>query len=367
MSSWLGKRIQSVLLFACICMCTGTLQAQTYTPKQSSWVAKNFQFHTGEVFPELKIGYITIGEPSGIPVLILHGTAGSAKGLLSKNFGDQLFGPGQVLDSSKYFAIIPDAIGVGGSSKPSDGLKAKFPLYNYDDMVHAQYRLVSEGLGVKHLRLVLGNSMGGMQTWLWGIKYPEYMDLLVPMASSPVAMSGRNWMMRRLIIDSVRNDPEWRGGNYTQQPKSIQFASVFFGVGTSGGNQGLYRQTPTREKADQLLNQRLSASFNIDANDSLYQWESSGDYDPSPHLEKIKAQVLVINSADDERNPPELGFMEKELPRVKNAKLFLIPSSPETAGHGTTGQAKWWVKELNSTLQSMRQQWLLPLQSKDQQ
>ena len=300
-------------------------------PKEGVWTAKNFRFHTGEVMPELKIGYITIGDPSGIPVLILHGTAGRASNMLAKNFGGELFGPDQVLDASKYFIIIPDAIGVGNSTKPSDGLKTKFPRYNYEDMVDAQYRLVSEGLGIKHLRLVLGNSMGGMQTWLWGVKYPDYMDLMVPMASSPTQMSGRNWMMRRMIIDSIRNDPEWQGGNYTKQPKSVQFATVYFNIGFSGGNQGLYRLAPNSDAADQLLNQRLSAPFVADANDNLYQWESSRDYNPKPYLEKIKARVLAINSADDERNPPELGFMEKELPRIKNAKLYLIPASPETS------------------------------------
>lgn len=323
-------------------------------PKEGVWVAKNFRFHTGEVAPELKLGYITIGDPSGIPVLILHGTAGTAKGMLSKNFGGELFGPDQVLDTNKYFIILPDAIGVGKSSKPSDGLKTKFPHYNYEDMVDAQYRLVSEGLGIKHLRLVLGNSMGGMQTWLWGIKYPNYMDLLVPMASSPTQMSSRNWMMRRLIIDSIKNDPEWQGGNYTKQPKSLQFATVYFNIGFSGGNQGLYRLAPNSDTADKLLAQRLTSPFVADANDNLYQWESSRDYNPTPHLEKITARVLAINSADDERNPPELGFMEKALPRIKNAKLFLIPASPETSGHSTTGQAKWWNKELAATLDDMK-------------
>lgn len=333
---------------------TAAISQTAPQPKEGVWTAKNFRFHTGEVVPELKLGYITIGDPSGIPVVILHGTAGNAKGMLSTNFGGELFGPDQVLDASKYFIIIPDAIGVGKSSKPSDGLKTKFPHYNYEDMVDAQYRLVSEGLGIKHLRLVLGNSMGGMQTWLWGIKYPEYMDLLVPMASSPTQMSGRNWMMRRMIIDSIKNDPEWQGGNYTKQPKSLQFATVYFNIGFSGGNQGLYKLAPNSTAADQLLNQRLSASFVADANDNLYQWESSRDYNPTPHLEKIKARVLVINSADDERNPPELGFMEKELPRVKNAKLYLIPASPETSGHSTTGQARWWKKELAATLNDMK-------------
>lgn len=338
----------------CLLLCALSYSQTVPQPKAGVWIAKNFRFHTGEIMPELKIGYLTIGDPSGIPVVILHGTAGTAKGMLSKNFGGELFGPDQVLDASKYFIILPDAIGVGNSSKPSDGLKTKFPHYNYEDMVDAQYRLVSEGLGIKHLHLVLGNSMGGMQTWLWGIKYPGYMDLLVPMASSPTQMSGRNWMMRRLIIDSVKNDPDWQGGNYTKQPKSLQFATVYFNIGFSGGDQGLYKLAPNSNAADQLLNQRLSASFVADANDNLYQWESSHDYNPAPDLEKITARVLAINSADDERNPPVLDFMEKALPRVKKAKFYLIPASPETSGHSTTGQAKWWNKELAATLSDMR-------------
>ena len=239
---------------------------------------------------------------------------------------------------------------MGRSSKPSDGLRTKFPKYNYDDMVTAQYRLVTEGLGVKHLRLVIGNSMGGMQTWLWGIKYPDFMDTLVPMAATPSAMSGRNWMMRRLIIDMIRRDPEWMDGNYTTQPKSLQFATVFFNVGTSGGDQALYRLAPTRKQADELLDRRLTAEFKADANDNLYQWESSGDFDPAPHVEKIKARVLAINAEDDERNPPSLGLMNKILPRISDAKLYLIPASPQTSGHGTTAQAKWWKDQLAALL-----------------
>ena len=347
--------IKLQLLMMILMLGLGAAYAQSMPqPKEGVWVAKNFRFHTGEVMPELKLGYITIGDPTGIPVLILHGTAGTAKGMLAPNFGGELFGPGQVLDANKYFVILPDAIGVGNSSKPSNGLKTKFPRYNYEDMVNAQYRLVSEGLGVKHLRLVLGNSMGGMQTWLWGIQYPSYMDLLVPMAASPSQMSSRNWMMRRFIIDSIKNDPEWLGGNYTKQPKSLQFATVYFNIAFSGGNQGLYRLAPNSESADKLLDQRLNAAFVADANDNLYQWESSRDYNPSPHLEKITAQVFAINSADDERNPPELGFMEKELPRIKNARLYLIPASAQTAGHSTTGQAKWWANKLRSTLDEIK-------------
>ena len=269
--------------------------------------------------------------------------------MLTPAFAGELFGPGQPLDASKHFIILPDAIGTGKSSKPSDGLRTTFPRYNYDDMVLAQYRLVTEGLGLRRLRLVLGNSMGGMQTWMWGVKYPDFMDALVPMASMPTAMSGRNWMTRRLIIDSIRNDPEWMNGNYTKQPRSLQFATVFYGIATSGGNQRLQALAPTREQADQLLNDRLRASFAGDANDNLYQWEASGDYDASPGLERIRAAVLAINSADDERNPPELGIMERELKRVKDARLLLIPGSEETAGHGTTAQAKWWKQQRRSS------------------
>lgn len=336
------------VIFSTMTLCA---TAQNYpTPSPGSWTAKDFRFHTGEVMTELKMGYTTVGEPTGEPVLILHGTTGTGTGMLTPAFAGQLFGPGQALDANKYFIILPDSIGTGRSTKPSDGLRAKFPQYNYTDMVAAQYRLVTEGLGVKHVRLILGNSMGGMQTWMWGIAHPDFMDILVPMASLPSAMSGRNWMMRRLIIDSVRNDPEWMDGNYTTQPRSAQFASVFFGIATSGGNQALQRLAPTSEKADQLLDQRLQAPFNGDANDNLYQWASSRDYNPLAGLEKIKARMLVINAADDERNPPELGVIERELKRVPNARLLLLPASDLTAGHGTTGQAKWWKDQVAELL-----------------
>ena len=321
-------------------------------PKQGDWRMRDFRFHTGEVLPELRLHYTTVGEPTGEPVLVLHGTTGSGAGFLTPAFAGELFGPGQPLDASRYYIILPDAIGTGQSSKPSDGLRAKFPRYNYDDMVDAQARLVSEHLGVRHLRLVIGNSMGGMQTWIWAGKYPERMDIAVPMASLPVAMSGRNWMMRRLIIDSIRNDPEWQGGNYTKQPRSAQFASVFYATATNGGNQALFKAAPSRDKADALLDQRLTATFSGDANDHLFQWESSGDYDPSQWLPAIRATVLAINSADDERNPPELGVLDREIRRVKNGRVLLIPASEQTAGHGTTAQARFWKKELAELLQS---------------
>ena len=321
-------------------------------PKEGSWVVKDFKFHTGEVLPELRLNYTTVGDPKGEPVLVLHGTTGSGTGMLNPAFGGELFGAGQPLDASKYFIILPDAIGTGKSTKPSDGLKAAFPKYNYNDMVDAQYRLVTEHLGVKHLRLIIGNSMGGMQTWIWGTRHPDAMDALVPMASQPTAMASRNWMLRRLIVDSIRNDPDWNNGNYSKQPRSWQFASVFYNLATNGGNQALAKMAPTNEKANQLLDGRLNGPFPGDANDHLYQWDSSRDYDPSGSLEKIQAAVLVLNSADDERNPPETGILDRELKRVKSARYYLIPASDATAGHGTTAQAKFWKPQLVELLQN---------------
>ena len=328
------------------------LAADPPAPKEGDWVVRDFKFHTGEVLPELRLHYTTLGDPKGEPVLILHGTTGNGAGMLGPIFGGELFAPGQPLDASRYYIILPDAIGTGKSTKPSDGLRARFPRYNYDDMVDAQFRMVTEHLGVKHLRVIIGNSMGGMQTWMWAQKYPDMMDIAVPMASLPTEMSGRNWMLRRMLTESIRNDPEWMGGNYNKQPRSLQFASVFYGAATIGGNQGLFKVAATREKADALITQRLTGPFVGDANDHLYQWESSGDYNPAPGLDRIKATLLAINSADDERNPPELGVMDREIKRVKNGRALLIPGSPDTFGHGTTAFARFWKKDLADLLQT---------------
>jgi homoserine O-acetyltransferase len=341
-----------MLGFALVMTAAVALAADYPAPREGDWVVRDFRFHTGEVLPELRLHYTTVGAPGGEPVLILHGTTGSGTGMLTPAFAGELFGPGQPLDATRYYIILTDAIGTGKSSKPSEGLRTKFPKYNYDDMVDAQYRLVKEHLGVRHLRLVLGNSMGGMQTWIWAQKYPDFMDAAVPMASLPTEMSSRNWILRRLIIDSIRNDPEWMNGNYTRQPRSAQFASVFYGVATSGGNQALYKAAPTREKADQLLEARMNAPFPLDANDALYQWDSSRDYNPSAGLERIQTVLLAINSADDERNPPETGVLDREIKRVKNGRVYLIPASDQTAGHGTTGQARFWKQQLGELLQS---------------
>jgi homoserine O-acetyltransferase/O-succinyltransferase len=324
-------------------------------PKEGSFVARDFRFHTGEVMPEIRLHYRTVGEPTGQPVLILHGTAGSGANMLNQAFAGELFGAGQPLDATKHFIILPDALGTGKSSKPSDGLRTKFPKYNYDDMVLAQYRLVTEGLGIRHLRLVIGNSMGGMQTWMWGTTYPTFMDALVPMASQPTEMSSRNWMMRRMIVDAIKNDPDWNNGNYTTQPRSVKAATVFFAIATSGGTLAYQKLAPTRERADKFLDERLAAPSAADANDLLYQWESSRDYNPAPQLDRIVAPLLAINSADDERNPPETGLMDREIKRVKNGRIYLIPASEDTRGHGTTGQAKFWKAPLQEFLQAAQQ------------
>ena len=315
-------------------------------PKDGNWVIKDFRFASAEVLPELKVHYITVGDPTGIPVLILHGTGGSARGLLSPSFAGELFGPGQPLDANRYFIILPDAIGAGDSSKPSDGLRMAFPKYNYEDMVRAQHQLVTEHLGVKRLKLVLGNSMGGMHTWLWGVMYPDAMSHHVPMACLPTEVAGRNWMTRRMLLEVIKLDPGWAGGNYKSQPRSLKIAQVYFGVAMGGGNQGLHQLASSTEKADQYITQQLAANSNSDANDILYQFDASRGYNPAPKLESVRARLLAINAADDERNPPELGIMERELKRVKSGSLYLIPAGPDTRGHLTTGQAKWWKQQL---------------------
>jgi homoserine O-acetyltransferase/O-succinyltransferase len=320
-------------------------------PTHGDWIAHDFKFHTGEVIPQLKLHYTTIGDPGGTPIVVLHGTGGSAANMLTLAFAGELFGPGQPLDATRYFIVIPDALGHGASAKPSDGPKTKFPHYNYVDMVDAQYRLLSEGLGIRHVRLIIGNSMGGMNAWIWGERYPDYADAIVPMASQPTAMASRNWMLRRLMLETIRNDPEYNNGDYTTQPRSMKYASAFFGIATAGGTLNYQKLAPTREKADQLIDARLAVATTADANDFLWQWGSSADYDPAPDLEKIQAVVLAINAADDERNPPETGLTENAIKRVKNGKLYLIPASEQTSGHLTTGNAKFYKQQLQELLE----------------
>ncbi|WP_456617882.1 MULTISPECIES: alpha/beta fold hydrolase [unclassified Bradyrhizobium] len=331
------------------------MAAEYPTPMQGDWIAKDFKFHTGEVMPELRLHYTTIGEPGGQPVLVLHGSGGSAASMLSASFAGELFGAGQPLDAAKYYIIIPDSIGHGKSSKPSDGMKTSFPKYDYDDMVEAQYRLVTEGLGVKHLRLVIGNSMGGMHTWLWGEKYPKAMDALIPMASQPTEMASRNWMLRRIMLDTIRDDPDYNGGNYTSQPRMMKYAITAYGIASIGGTLAYQSQAPTAAKADKIVDERLATPVTADANDFIYQWEASHDYNAADRLEGIEASLLLINSADDERNPPETGITDAAMKRVKNGRLYLIQASTETRGHGTTGNAKFYSEQIRQLLQTAPQ------------
>ena len=335
-------RIGAGLIGLWVGLAIAAAEAQVPQPVERDYVARDFRFHTGEVLAEVKLHVTTIGDPGGIPVLILHGTAGSGATMLGAGFGGELFGPGQPLDASRHYIILPDALGTGASSKPSDGMRAKFPHYNYDDMVLAQYRLLTEGLGVKHLRVIIGNSMGGMNTWVWGVNYPGFADALVPMASQPSAMAARNWMLRRMMIEAIRRDPGYEGGNYKDQPAVLGLANVFYGIATNGGTLAYQAMAPTGALADKAVEDRLAAPFTMDANDFIWQWDASRDYDPAPKLSRIGAAVLAINSADDERNPPETGLTEQAVGGVANGKLLVIPASAETRGHGTTAMAKFW-------------------------
>jgi homoserine O-acetyltransferase len=342
-------------LIAAFTLASGTAMAADYpAPKQGDWVAKNFKFHTGETMPELKLHYTTVGEPSGQPVLVLHGSGGSAASMLTPTFAGELFGAGQPLDASKYYIIIPDSLGHGKSTKPSDGMKTAFPHYDYNDMVDAQYRLVAEGLGIKHLRLVIGNSMGGMHTWIWAVRYPQMMDVAVPMASQPTAMAARNWMLRRAMIETIRNDPDYNAGHYTNPPRMMKYAIAAYRFASAGGTLGFQTLAPTAAQADKLVDEQLALPV-TDANDFLYQWESSHDYDPSPGMEKIEATLLAINASDDERNPPETGVTAITIKRIKNGRLYLIPASAETRGHLTTGNAKFYSEQLKELLQTAPQ------------
>lgn len=343
-------RLCAALMAALVSMAVPVMAADYPAPQDGEWIAKDFKFHGGEVMPELRLHYTTVGAPTGQPVLVLHGSGGSAASMLTPTFAGQLFGPGQPLDAAKYYIIIPDGIGHGKSSKPSDAMRTSFPKYDYNDMVDAQYRLVTEGLGIKHLRLVIGNSMGGMHSWIWGVRYPQMMDVLVPMASQPTAMAARNWILRRTMLDTIRNDPDYNGGNYTSQPRMMKYAIAAYRFASAGGTLGYQAQAPTTPQADKMVDDQLALPVTADANDYIYQWEASHDYDPSAGMEKIEATLLAINAADDERNPPETGVTEAAVKRIKNGKIDLIPASSETRGHLTTGDAKFYSGQLQELL-----------------
>lgn len=329
------------------------------------FVIRNFRFASGEVLPELRLHYLTLGKPrrdaagkTRNAVLILHGTTGSGRQFLSPGFANELFGPGQLLDTTRYYVILPDGIGHGRSSKPSDGLRARFPRYGYQDMITAQYRLLTEELKVNHLRLVMGTSMGGMHAWMWGERYPDFMDGLVPLASVPTEIAGRNRMMRKMMIDAIRSDPEWNGGNYSRQPRGLQAALHILFMMTSSPLQQ-HRAAPTREAADRWITEWMRTRLaSTDANDFLYAFDASHDYDPSHHLERITAPVLAINSADDLVNPPELGLMERLIARVKQGRYILIPTSEQTRGHGTHTMAAVWREHLETFLKALPQRQL---------
>jgi homoserine O-acetyltransferase len=322
-------------------------------PSEADYVIRDFRFASGESLPALRIHYRFLGRPErgadGVvrnAVLVLHGTGGAGSTFIRPEFAGELFGAGQPLDAAHTFIVIPDGIGHGRSSKPSDGLHAGFPAYGYADMVDAQYRLLTEGLGVNHLRLVLGTSMGGMHAWIWGERYPDFMDALMPLASVPSQVSGRNRVWRRMVIDAIRGDPDWKGGEYAEQPPSLRTAveMLFFMSSNPVRRQG---EMPTLAKADAVLDDYVrSTAKSMDANDLLFAVSASHDYDPGPGLEKIRARLLAINSADDLINPPELGILEREIGRVPHGRAIVIPTSEATHGHGTHTYAAVWKSYL---------------------
>jgi homoserine O-acetyltransferase len=331
--------------------------ADYQAPVQGDFVLRDFHFASGESLPELRMHYRTLGKPvrdsKGMvrnAVLITHGTGGTSTQFLRPEFAGELFAAGGLLDAARYYIILTDGIGHGQSSKPSDGLRASFPHYGYRDMVDAQHRLLLEGLGVDHLRLVMGTSMGGMQAWVWGERYPEFMDALMPLASLPTQIAGRNRAWRRVVIDAIRNDPEWKGGNYSAQPQSLRVALEMLYL--MGSNPVLrQQQSPTLAGTDVALDQYTAAGLKTtDATDLLYQVEASRDYDPGPELEKIRAPLLAVNSADDLINPPELGVLERDIKRVRNGRAVVLPLTPDTRGHGSHTVAALWKTYLQRLL-----------------
>jgi homoserine O-acetyltransferase/O-succinyltransferase len=328
-------------------------------PQEGEFVVRNFHFRSGETLPELRIHYATLGTPvknsagrTTNAVLILHGTGGSGRQFLQPRFAGVLFGPGQLLDATRYFIILPDNVGHGKSSKPSDGLRARFPSYEYADMVTLQHQLLEEGLGVNHLRLIIGTSMGCMHSWMWGETYPDMMDALMPLACLPVQIAGRNRVWRKMVIDGIRQDPDWKNGDYTSQPRAaLQIAADFLLI---AGSAPLHMQEelPTRDAADSYLDQSIRRiTAGLDANDFLYAVNASRNYDPSPALATINAPIMFINSADDFINPPELGIAEREIKKVKAGKFVLLPVSEQTHGHGTHTWAAVWQQYLRELLQ----------------
>ena len=357
-------RVWSLLLVLLVLSALPAAQRGGAVPPatEHDFVMRDFAFTDGSTLPELKIHYATLGAPRKEAdgkvhnaVIVLHGTTGAGTGFLSPSFAGQLFGPGQLLDAATHYIILPDGIGTGKSSKPSDGLHARFPKYGYEDMVTAQYRLVTEGLGVNHLLLVMGTSMGCMHSWMWAERYPDMMDGLVPLACAPTQIAGRNRMMRQFMAEAIRNDPAWNGGEYRSPPVQGLRAALHLMFMMQSVPLQQQKSAPTRDAAEQAANQWIAQRLRtVDANDFLFQFEASRDYDPSGKLESITAPVLAINSADDQVNPPELGLMEKLMPRVKRGRYVLIPISDQTRGHGTHSLPAVWGSYLAEFLKEIR-------------
>ena len=337
-------------------------QAKWPVPVEGDYIIRDFKFETGEALPELRLHYTTVGSPVKDAagnvqnaVLIMHGTTGSGRGFLSNQFAGGLFGPGQLLDAAKYYIILPDAIGHGKSSKPSDGMRMRFPKHTYNDMVIAQHRMLVEHLNVRHLRLAMGTSMGGMMTWVWGYTYPDFMDALMPLASLPVEIAGRNRMIRKMIVDSIQNDPEWKGGEYQSPPVRGLTGAIHMMLIMVSSPLQWQKQAPTRVAAESYVQNRINGYLrSLEANDMIYQYEASREYNPAPHLERIKAALYAINSADDQVNPPELGILDREIKRVKRGRYILIPISDQTSGHGTHSNPAIWGKYLAELLAESR-------------
>jgi homoserine O-acetyltransferase len=349
------------LAFAWLAFCVAPLCAQqggALVTTEGDYVVHDFQFRSGESLGEVRLHYTTLGRPARDAqgrttnaVLILHGTGGSGRQFLAPYFAGELFGAGQLLDPARYYIILVDGIGHGKSSKPSDGLHAHFPQYDYDDMVELHYRLVKQGLGVNHLRLIFGTSMGCMNSFVWGETYPDFMDALMPMACLPVPLAGRNRVWRKMVMDGIRTDPEWKGGEYTTEPAQGVRMWLDFLVIAGAAPLPMQNSLPTRDKADQYVDDYFKSHMTeVDANDALYQVNASRNYDPSRQLENIKAWVVWVNSADDFINPPELGIAEREVRKLKNGRFVLIPVSENTFGHGTHTHAAIWKDHLAELL-----------------
>ena len=342
------------ILLAILCLSSVAAAGADYpAPLEGDFSIRDFKFASGETLPELKLHYRTLGKPeknaqgrTTNAVLIMHGTTGSGAQFIRADFAGELFGKGQPLDATKFFIVLPDGIGHGKSSRPSEGLHAKFPHYRYADMVEAEYRLLAEGLNVNHARLVMGTSMGGMHSWLWGEMHPDFMDALMPLASVPVQIAGRNRAWRKLSIDAIRNDPGWNGGEYLSPPAGMR--TMVETLWLMSSNPVLrQKDAPTLVKSDEVVDKYVADTMRtLDTNDALYALEASEDYDPSPNLEKISAQLLAVNSADDLINPPELGILEREIKRVPRGRAIVIPFGDATRGHGSHTVAPLWKDEL---------------------